>query len=112
MAHNALMAARALAADDIDTLVLNFHTVKPFDVEALLSAAKRAGKVITIEEHQRSGGLGSAVTEVLAETYPVPVKRLGVDDQFGQSGEPDELIEHYGLSASRIAHVAREFLKV
>jgi transketolase len=112
VAHNALMAARALAADDIDTLVLNFHTIKPFDTEALLSAAKRAGKVITIEEHQRSGGLGSAVTEVLAETYPVPVKRLGVDDQFGQSGEPDELIEHYGLSASRIAHVAREFLKV
>lgn len=110
VAHNALVAARALSADDIDSLVINFHTVKPLDRDAVLSAAKRCGKIITVEEHQRAGGFGSAVTELLAGEYPVPVMRLGIDDQFGQSGEPDELIEHYGLSASRIAHVAREFL--
>lgn len=112
MAYNGLLAARALDADDVGALVYNFHTVKPLDERALLEAAQRAGKVITVEEHQRAGGFGSAVTEFLTGSYPVPVLRLGIDDVFGQSGEPDELVDHYGLSASRIAHVAREFLKV
>ncbi|MBU0750211.1 transketolase family protein [Patescibacteria group bacterium] len=109
MAHNALVAARALDADGIGSIVLSVPSVKPLDNEAVVAAAKKCGKVITIEEHQVAGGFGSAIAECLSESFPVPVKRLGIQDEFGQSGEPNELIEHYGLSASYIAHVAREF---
>jgi len=107
MAHNALVAARALDADGIGSIVLSVPSVKPLDNEAVVAAAKKCGKVITIEEHQVAGGFGSAIAECLSESFPVPVKRLGIQDEFGQSGEPNELIEHYGLSASYIAHVAR-----
>lgn len=110
MSSTALSAARALDADGIGSIVLHVPTIKPLDEEAVLEAAKACGKVITIEEHQVLGGFGSAVAELLSEKYPVPVKRLGIQDQFGQSGTPDELLEHYGLSASKIAHAARSFL--
>jgi transketolase len=80
------------------------------DEEAVLAAARTAGKVITIEEHQVAGGFGSAICEFLSENYPVPVQRLGIMDQFGQSGEPNELLEHYGLGAPHIAEVARQFV--
>jgi transketolase len=109
MSSAALAAARALDADGIGSVVLHVPTVKPLDADAVLSAAKKAGKVITIEEHQVAGGFGSAVCEFLADAYPVPVKRLGILDQFGQSGEPDELLEHYGLGAPHIAETARQF---
>ena len=109
MSSNALAAARALSAEGIECLVLHIPTIKPLDEAAVLSAAKKAGKVITIEEHQAAGGFGSAVCEYLAGAYPVPVMRLGIQDQFGQSGTPEELIEHYGLSAAHIAEVARQF---
>lgn len=111
VSSSALAAARALEADGISAVVLHFATVKPLDTEAIIHAAKRCGKVITIEEHQIAGGFGSAVAEVLSESYPVPIKRLGINDQFGQSGTPDELLEHYGLSASRIAASVRTFLQ-
>lgn len=107
-AHAALLAARSLESDGIGVLVVHFGTVKPLDREALVSAAKRAGTVITVEEHQTAAGFGSAVTEVLAEEYPVPVTRLGVDDRFGQSGEPEELLTHYGIDAPSIAEAARK----
>lgn len=110
MTYNALAAARALASDGVDALVLHVPTVKPLDAEAVVAAAKTAGHVITIEEHQAAGGFGSAVAECLSEHYPVPVMRLGILDQFGQSGTPDELIEHYGLGAAHIAQVARQAL--
>lgn len=110
MSSTALIAARALDADGIGSVVLHVPTVKPLDEAAVLAAAKACGKVITIEEHQTMGGFGSAVAEYLSEAYPVPVQRLGVKDQFGQSGTPEELLEHYGLSASKIAHTARTFL--
>lgn len=110
MSSNALYAARALAADGIDTIVLHVSGVKPLDEAAVLAAAKAAGKVITIEEHQVAGGFGSAIAEFLSYAYPVPIRRLGIDDQFGQSGTPEELLEHYGLSAPHIAEVAREFV--
>jgi len=107
MSYVALQAARALDADGIGAIVLHVPTIKPLDEAAVLAAAKRTGTVITIEEHQIAGGFGSAITEYLSSVYPVPVTRMGIDDQFGQSGEPNELLEHYGLSAVHVAEVAR-----
>lgn len=110
MSSVALSAARALSADGIESLVLHVPTIKPLDEAAVLAAAKAAGKVITIEEHQVAGGFGSAICEYLAGAYPVPVERLGIQDQFGQSGTPEELLEHYGLSVAHVAEVARKFV--
>ncbi len=106
----ALTAARALDAEGIPCSVLHISTIKPLDEETVLAAAKAAGRVITLEEHQVAGGFGSTICEFLSETYPVPVKRLGIMDVFGQSGEPNELLEHYGLGAGHIAEVARHFV--
>ncbi len=106
MAHRALLAARALDSKGIGSLVLNIHTIKPLDVDAVVSVAKRTGRIVTIEEHQVAGGFGSAVAEVLSKEYPIPMRMLGIQDQFGQSGEPDELLEHYGLGVGNIAKVA------
>lgn len=110
LSYEALMAARALAADGIEVSVLHVPSVKPLDEERVLDAARKAGRVITIEEHQAMGGFGSAVAEFLGSAYPVPVTRLGIDDVFGQSGEPEELIKHYGLSAAAIAARVRAAL--
>ncbi|HQU08013.1 MAG: transketolase [Parcubacteria group bacterium 21-54-25] len=110
MAYRALAAARALEAEHVGTIVLNVHTVKPLDAEAIVAAAKRAGRVVTIEEHQVAGGFGSAVAELLSTEHPVPLRRLGIQDQFGQSGEPEELLEHYGLGVSHIIAAARALL--
>ena len=111
LSHAALQAARALSSDGIGALVLHVPTIKPLDTEAVVAAARRAGRVITIEEHQVAGGFGSCVAEALSEAFPVPITRMGIKDEFGQSGEPDELLEHYGLSAHAIADTAREFIK-
>jgi transketolase len=110
MAYNALVAARALESDGIGSIVLNLHTIKPLDEEAILAAAKATGRVVTIEEHQVAGGMGSAVAELLSERYPVPVTRLGVKDVFGQSGDPDQLIEYYGLAAPHIIETIRTLI--
>ena len=110
LVYEALLAARALEADGIGSIVLSLPTVKPLDEEAVLAVAKLCGRVITIEEHQAMGGFGSAVAEFLSEHYPIPVARIGVQDAFGQSGEPSELIEHYGLDHSAIAARARRML--
>ena len=110
LSYAALQAARALSADGIGAIVLHVPTIKPLDEEAILSAAKRAGTVVTIEEHQVMGGFGSAVAELLSEKFPVRIERLGIDDQFGQSGEPDELLTHYGLSAPHIAEEVRKLI--
>lgn len=110
LSYNALVAARALESDGIGSIVINLHTIKPLDTDAIVAAAKQCGRVVTIEEHQVAGGMGSAVAELLAEHYPVPMRRLGMQDAFGQSGEPDELIEHYGMSAIGIADSVRTFL--
>lgn len=100
--HEALMAAQALKEKGIHVRVINSHTIKPLDKETILSAVKEAGAVVTVEEHQAAGGLGSAVAEFLSEHHPVPIEMVAVRDQFGQSGEPDELIHHYGLDAKHI----------
>lgn len=100
--YNALLAAGKLAEDGIRTIVLNNHTVKPMDTDAVILAAQKAGAVVTVEEHQIAGGMGSAVAEVLSRHHPVPIEFIGVDDMFGQSGTPDELIEHYGMDVDSI----------
>lgn len=109
--YNALCAAKELADEGIGTLVVNNHTIKPMDDAAVIDAAKRCGAVVTIEEHQVAGGMGSAVAEVLARHYPVPLEFIGVHDQFGQSGEPEELIKHYGMDKDSIKEAVKRVLE-
>lgn len=103
----ALKAAKALEKE-MKVVVLNVHTIKPLDVEAVVSVAKRAGAVVTVEEHQVMGGMGSAVAECLAENFPVPIEFVGVADRFGQSGTMTELLLEYGLDATFIAAKVRK----
>ena len=112
MAYQALATARALEAEGIGSIVLSVPTIKPLDTQAVVTAAKRTNHVVTIEEHQVMGGFGSAITECLSEKYPVPVMRLGTQDVFGQSGTPEELLEHYGLSAIHIQETVRKILRL
>lgn len=112
LSYEALLAARALSSDGIEVSVLHMPSVKPLDEERVLEAAKRAGRVMTIEEHQAMGGFGSAIAEFLGERYPVSVERLGLKNVFGQSGEPMELLTHYGLDAVGIAASVRKSLGI
>ena len=105
---NALKAAIELEKSSIGTTVLHMPTIKPLDKEALLKVAKSHSGIVTVEEHQKVGGLGGAVTEYLSEVNPIKVIRIGVDDQFGQSGEPDELLEHYGMGISHIIEAGKK----
>ena len=107
MVHLAVEAAEMLAKEGIDAGVINIHTVKPLDTELLVDAAKKSGAIVTAEEHNVIGGLGAAVCEALAESCPVPVLRVGVEDQYGRSGKVPELLELYGLTAENIAAKAR-----
>jgi transketolase len=111
LVHNALVAAKELDEEGIGTIVVNNHTIKPMDERTVVDAAKRAGAVVTVEEHQVMGGMGSAVAEVLAKQNPVPIEFIGVQDQFGQSGEPNELIEHYGMDIKSIKGAVKTVLK-
>ena len=112
LSYAALCASRALAEEGIESVMLHVPTIKPLDSEAILEAARKAGRVLTVEEHQAAGGFGSAVAELLSEQHPAPVRRLGVDDTFGQSGEPDELLSRYGLDVPHIVDAARALLAV
>jgi transketolase len=108
LVYNALVAAEQLAASDgIACTVINNHTVKPMDEPAIISAAQRCRCVVTVEEHQVHGGMGSRVAEILAQQHPVPIEFVGVRDQFGQSGDPGELIEHYGMGFDAIKDAVR-----
>jgi len=111
MVSAALEAAEQLAGQGIDVLVLDMHTIKPLDVEALVAAARATGVVVTAEEHSINGGLGSAVAEALGENYPVPLKRVGVRDTFGESGKPQALLEKYGLTAADLVRAVQEVLQ-
>lgn len=102
MLYEALEASKALAADGIDAEVINLHTVKPLDVETVVGSARKTGCVVTAEEHQIAGGMGSAVAECLALNNPVPIEFVGVRDTFGESGQPQELMDAYGLNAATI----------
>ena len=107
MVHLALEAAEMLAAEGIDAEVINIHTIKPIDSELIVASAKKTGAVVTAEEHSVIGGLGSAVCDILAENCPVPVVKVGVNDEFGRSGKVPELLEIYGLTAKNIYEKAK-----
>ena len=108
--YESLVAARSLEKD-ISVEVINSPTVKPIDIDTIAASAKKTGAVVTAEEHQINNGLGSAVAEVLAEHYPVPMARVGMRDTFGESGSPDELMDKYGMRAKNIVEAIRSVLK-
>lgn len=111
MVAEALEAAKTLAAEGIDVRVINIHTIKPLDTELVLKAARETGKIVTAEEHNIIGGLGEAVCSALAEHCPTPVRRIGVNDEFGHSGPAGDLLKQFGLSAEHIAEVVRGFVR-
>ena len=111
LVYEAIQAAEELKAAGIDAMVINMATIKPLDEELVLEAAKKCGKIITCEEHSVIGGLGEAVCSLLSEKLPTPVKRIGVNDEFGHSGPAVKLLEQFGLCASNIVAVAKEFCK-
>lgn len=102
MVWHALQAAKQLKKQGINARVINMHTIKPLDKESIIKAAKETKRIVTAEEHQITGGLGSAVAEVCSEHYPVPIKMVGMPDCFGESGKPEELMHRYGLSSENI----------
>lgn len=106
MVDMALLAREELLKRDIEAQVLDIHTIKPLDLEAVLAAARETGALVTAEEHSVIGGLGSAVAEALAENYPVPLKRVGLQDVFGESGKPEELLLKYNLTPGAIVQAA------
>ena len=112
MVNEAVIAAETLAAEGIDARVINIHTIKPIDKDILVAAAKETGAIVTAEEHSVIGGLGSAVSEALAEEYPVPVVKLGVNDTFGKSGPALELLKIFGLDAENIVIKAKKAIEL
>ena len=111
MVWEALQSAKLLEENGISARVINIHTIKPIDKDTIIKAAKETKAIVTLEEHQVMGGFGSAVAEVLAENYPVPVKMIGMQDRFGESGEPEELMVKYGLKAEIFTKDIIKFLK-
>ena len=111
MVAEAIEAGKALAEEGIDAEIINIATIKPLDKELVCASAKKTGRVITVEEHNIIGGLGEAVCAALAEACPTPVKRIGVNDEFGHSGPAKDLLKQFGLSAENIVKVTKEFVK-
>lgn len=111
MLFEAVEAANQLAAQGIHARVINIHTVKPIDSDIIIKAAKETGAIVTAEEHNIIGGLGSAVAEVVCTNYPVPMKMVGIKDRFGKSGKPTELLKLYGLTADDIIEKVKYVLK-
>ena len=110
LTYQALVAAKELEKEGIKVKVMNLSSVKPLDKEAIVALAKETKKIVTIEEHQIAGGMGSAVAELLAQNYPVAMEFVGVKDEFGQSGTPHELIEHYGMGVDSIKKAVKNCL--
>ena len=110
LVHAALMAAQSLEQEGIPVSVTNVHTIKPLDTETVVREARLARAVVSIEEHQVTGGLGSAIAETLVRECPVAMEFIGVQDRFGQSGTPDELYAHYGMDASHIIQSAKKVI--
>lgn len=111
MVYEALMAAKELEKKKIDARVINMHTIKPIDSESILKAARETGAIVTAEEHQAAGGFGSAISEVIVENYPVPIKRVGVLDRFGESGHPDELMAEFNLKGTDIVRAVENVME-
>jgi transketolase len=108
---SALNAAEMLAADGISAEVINIHTIKPLDEDIVVNSAKKTGKVVTVEEHSVIGGLGSAVCDALSAKYPVPVKKLGMQDVYGESGSAAQLVEKYKLDGKGVYEDVKAFVK-
>jgi len=111
MTYQLLVAAKALEEKGINAEVVHVPTIKPLDHETILASAKKTGRVVTAEEAQAAGGFGSAVTEFLSETLPMPVKRIGINDRFGESGAPIELMEYFGLSGEKLVKTIEKFVE-
>ena len=111
MVSEALKAGDMLSRENIEAEVINMHTLKPLDEETIIQSARSAGAIVTAEEHQMYGGLGSAVAEVLGKNYPVPLEMVAVRDAFGESGEPEELLRKYQLKDTDIVNAAKKALK-
>jgi transketolase len=111
LVHKALLAARDLEKTGVRVKVLNLSTIKPLDTEAILFLAKETKRIVTVEEHQIAGGMGSAVAEYLAQTFPVPIEFIGVHDRFGQSGTPAKLIREYGMDREDITQAVKRVLQ-
>lgn len=109
--YNALVAAEELAKEQIDCMVINSHTIKPLDEKTIIEAAKKCGAVVSVEEHQVNGGLGSAVAECLSRNHPVPQEYIGVQNRFGESGDPFELIEKLGMGVNSIKDAVKKVMK-
>ncbi len=112
MVYRALQSAKVLKSHKISVRVINCHTIKPLDKKTILQAAQETGAIVTVEEHQVTGGLGGAVAEVLSQNFPVPLKILGVEDCFGESGKPDELLEKFGLTKEAIIKAVTSVLRM
>lgn len=111
LVYEALVAAKKLAESKINSLVINCHTIKPIDEQAIIRAARLAGCIVTVEEHQIAGGLGGAVSEVLVKNFPVPQEFVGMPDHFGESGDPDELLIKWGMKAENIVEAVKKVVK-
>lgn len=111
LVYEALKAAHDLEKSGIDARVINCASIKPLDKEAIVKAAKECGAIVTVEEAQIAGGLGGAVCELLSQEHPTPVVRIGMQDEFGQSGKPEELLEHYHLTAPWIVKAVKQVMK-
>ena len=111
LVHNAILAAADLEKEWLKVRVINNHTIKPMDEKTIIQAAEDAGAVVTVEEHQVAGGMGSAVAEVLAKNCPVPIEFIGVQNRFGESGTPDELIERFGMGVKDIKAAVIKVIK-
>ena len=112
MVNESVEAAKALAEEGIDARVINIHTIKPIDKEIIIKAAQETGLIITAEEHSVIGGLGSAVADVVCESCPVPVIKVGVNDEFGKSGPAVQLLKKYGLCAENIAETVKKSMSL
>ncbi len=112
MVYRALLAAKELEESNISVRVINCSTIKPLDKETILKAAEDCGAIVTAEEHQVNGGLGSAVAELVSQNFPVPIKIIGVQDHFGESGEPNELLEKFGLTKEAIIKAVTSVLRM
>ena len=111
LVHNAILAAHELEKEGIKSVVVNNHTIKPIDEKTIVRVAKEAGAIVTVEEHQIQGGMGSAVAEVLAKNHPVPIEFIGVQNRFGESGSPAELVEHFGMGVIHIVQAVKNVVR-
>lgn len=110
MVYEALVAAESLREMGISAMVINNHTIKPMDKETILEAAKLTNAFVTIEEHQLAGGMGSSIAEYISGEYPIPIKMMGINDRFGESGDPEDLLVHFGLKSYNIVQAVKDVL--